>query len=1058
MAKDVLNLLERNRPLIILTEVVGFLHDLGKLDNECYRKHNERIRAQFQIDNTYQQVISKNVIPPIIFTLFRNAKLKEVLHRVTPDEMLIFLSDGKNKPEVFSPIFWHHFDRSQFNPRNNFEKLIADADSQDSNEDRGAQEEKSLEKFYIATPFGFEELLDEKIKDKLYEFGVKDRTGCRLKFYQEFAEILSRITYEKNGEIKFKGDKNSWKEFRNEFYEIVEKYFPLSLAETRRPSNDINLYDHCYMTGSISKVGIVGFILTEKLRNEFKEAISRSREYKFKFRLLVVGFDGYGFLTKVNRLPDFIGRFEKLERMREKIREIVEFEIPIGNLVYEDLSMMCFLIPDLAYLEDRDEIVKEIRKRVTSVIVNDTNGLVVPFIDVYGKENGESSEYIGPLIKNAKIEVSKKVTSPYSGDFELINTLPWVKDWENRWMCFDCQSLFTVPEDNKCPKCSSKRIKQREKCYVCGYAPEYPIPEGVVFTKGEKLCEYCYNLRLEGVVRRITRSMEEECVWLDQIRDENNLIALIVGKIRPVEKWLNGHYIKKTTFTVFANPKENKKNKLNQVKGIIKTKGRNYKLYEDVKKIVEHNSEALEYFNLGIEQLLKENISPDDSRVEVFIEELIKLLSEKSASPSRLRRVWKEFEEFSDKSIEIAKKFFDNKKRKQLILKIDKELKEERTLGKSELGTVISGKKEIITIDYLDCIKDDKKLDELSEEKIKKLLLKKEIEVEWEDGKKEMYKIEDVKVEHFIPIVSIYRAAGEFMFLCPAKYALAIITRIKAYFFKRFNKALGKLSLNLGLIYFKYKQPLYLVLDAGRRLLKEFESEVLREMDKEKSYEIKRNGDIFIVDELRWNVVPKFDDGSEDWYYCTIRDSTGEYRPMLEINNGRIQVHHNFLDYEYLESTQKRFAIILESSKRPHPILKKASPRPYLLEELGRIIKLWEILNPENGKLTKTQIMKIMHICSNKIEDWEEDGLVKEFIKSTVENSTKLKNEEKDFLIKSINDGLFFDTIELFIKLEQELSSFDVISFFIDFQYNKEERMMAEKWLLSQGGGMNADS
>jgi len=1045
MAKDVLNLLERNRPLIILTEVVGFLHDLGKLDNECYRKHNERIRTEF----------SKNVIPPIIFTLFRNAKLKEVLHRVVSDEMLIFLSEGKNKPEVFSPIFWHHFDRPQFNPRNNFEKLIADADSQDSKEDRGAQEERTLEKFYIATPFGFEELLDENIKDKLNKFGVKDRTGCRLKFYQEFAEIISRITYEKNGEIKFKGDKNSWKEFRNEFYEIVEKYFPLSLAETRRPSNDINLYDHCYMTGSISKVGIVGFILTEKLRNEFKEAISRSREYKFKFRLLVVGFDGYGFLTKVNRLPDFIGRFEKLERMREKIREIVEFEIPIGNLVYEDLSMMCFLIPDLAYLEDGDEIINEIRKRVTSVIVNDTNGLVVPFIDVYGKENGESSEYIGPLIKNANIDVRKKVTSPYSGDFELINTLPWIKDWENRWMCFDCQSLFTVPEDNKCPKCSSKRIKQREKCYVCGYAPEYPIPEGIVSTKGERLCKYCRNLRHEGIKRRLNR---EETVWLDQIRDENNLIALIVGKIWPVEKWLNGDYIKKTTFTVFANPKENKKNKLNQVKGILRTKGRNYKLYEDVRKIVEHNSEALWYFNSGIEQLLKENISPDDSRVEIFIEELIKLLSEKSASPSRLRRVWKEFEEFSDKSIEIAKKFFEDKKRKQLILKVDKELKEVRTLGKSELGTVISEKKEIITIDYLDCIKDDKKLDELSEEKIKKLLLKKKIEVEWEDGKKEIYKIEDVKVRYFIPIVPIYRTAGEFMFLCPAKYALAIITRIKAYFFKRFNKALGKLSLNLGLIYFKYKQPLYLVLDAGRRLLKEFESEVLREMDEEKSYEIKRNGDIFIVDELRWNVVPKFDDGSEDWYYCTIRDSTGEYRPILEINNGRIQVHHNFFDYEYLESTQKRFDIILESSKRPHPILKKTGPRPYLLEELGRIIKLWEILNPENGKLTKTKIMKIMHICSNKIEDWEEDGLVKEFIKSTVENSAKLKNEEKDFLIKSINDGSFFDTIELFIKLEQELSPFDVISFFIDFQYNKEERMMAEKWLLSQGGGINADS
>jgi len=577
------------------------------------------------------------------------------LNRCSP-EILSFLCKSTEIPTILSPLFWHHY-YGDFEPRNNFEKLIANADSQDSNEDRGAQEESSPRQFYIATPFGFEELLDDKIKDKLHELGIKDRTECRLRFYYEFAEILNKITYKEDEEIKFKDDGNLWKEFRNKFYKIVEKYFPLSLAETRRPSNDINLFDHCYMTGSISKVGIVGFILNEKLRD-----ISQDKGYRFRFKLLVVGFNGYNFLTKVNRLPDFLGRFEKLDEIRKKIKEIIEFEIPVGNLVYEDLNIMCFLIPEL--LEDENEIIKEIKKKIVQVVTNETNGIIAPIVKVYGKDDQKGSEYIGPLIEKAKAKINKKITAPYFESDELAN-LNWVKDWEKKWMCLKCQNLFDVPNGNKCPKCGSKKIKQREKCYVCGYAPEYPVPEGVVSTKGEKLCKYCFTLRWEGIIKR---RIKEETTWLDQVRDENNRIALIVGKIWPIEKWLSGELVRKSTFNVLSHPiegkskKEKLKSQIWKIKGILRGQT---KLYNQVKDaITKYNAEALTYLNLKIDELSK--LSEENQNIEIpaVVDELIKKCSGKSPSPSRLRRVWKEFEEFSNKSVEIAKEFFKDKKRK----------------------------------------------------------------------------------------------------------------------------------------------------------------------------------------------------------------------------------------------------------------------------------------------------------------------------------------------------------------------------------------------------------
>lgn len=1035
MIEGVLNLLRENRPLIILTEIVGFLHDLGKLDNECFRKHNERIRTEFQIENTYKPVIPKDNIPKIIFTLFRSAKLKEVLQGVAADKMLKFLCEGQDEPEIFSPIFWHHFDRPQFNPRNNFEKLIANADSQDSNEDRGAQEEKSPEKFFIATPFGFEELLDDKIKDKLHEFCLKDRTECRLRFYQEFAEILSKITYEKNGEIKFKDDGNLWRELRNEFYEIVEKYFPLSLAETRRPSNDINLFDHCYMTGSISKVGIVGFILSEKLREEFKETISQGREYKFNFKLLVVGFDGYSFLTKVNRLPDFVGRSEKLNEVRRKIKEIVEFELPIGNLIYEDLGIMCFLIPDLTSLESGNEIIDELRRKIISTVMSETNGLIVPLVEVCGKKDGEACKYIGPLIENAKEVTVERTNPPYSVDLELTRKLPWVEDWKKSWMwkCDDCkESGVSDRKFEKCPKCTSNKLRQkpREKCYVCGYAPEYPIPEGVVSTKGEKLCRYCYNLRLEGMARRWN---EKETIWLDQIRDEkpSNRIALIIGKLSPIEKWLSGEYVKETTFTVFANPVEgkNKCKKLNQIKGILKTKGEiRSRLYEEVKKVLGHNLEALEYFNSEIEKMLRKGIINDES-IGSFIQKLTNLLIKKPASPSRLRRVWKELESFSDKSIELARKFFEKKKRKQLALEVDKKLKPS-TLGKSEIGTIIcKDEKTVLTIDYLDFTKDGKKLDELSEEEIKEWLVGRIIEVEWEDGRKENIQIVDlIGIDCFVPIVPIYATAGEFMFLCPAKHALEITTLIRDEFLKRFEKVLGRLTLNIGVIYFKYKQPLYLVLDAGRRIVKEFGELSFEEV----KLRIRKENDSYVISEVGLSINPRLEDGTDDWYYSTVKMAdTGEWMPLLTIQKeAEIKLFPNHFDYEYLESTQNRFNIgLCADRRREHRILGEFGPRPYLLENIEELIKLWNMVNPRNGKLTTSQIRKLEYICASKIKEWKlkdknlvDDGKLREFIETSVKNICgKLNRRETEEVAKSILSGMFFDVIELFVTLKSEI-------------------------------------
>ncbi|MFQ6119346.1 MAG: hypothetical protein ACE5KE_05595, partial [Methanosarcinales archaeon] len=140
LKENAVYILDKNRPLILLTEFISFLHDLGKLDHQCFEKHNERIRTEFGIDNENVDTIPKDEIPEIIQKLFTEASLSKSLENIVSKELLEFICNGKQTPNVGSPIFYHHYYKEKYKPRNNYEEIVAKSDNQDSEEDRGAQE------------------------------------------------------------------------------------------------------------------------------------------------------------------------------------------------------------------------------------------------------------------------------------------------------------------------------------------------------------------------------------------------------------------------------------------------------------------------------------------------------------------------------------------------------------------------------------------------------------------------------------------------------------------------------------------------------------------------------------------------------------------------------------------------------------------------------------------------------------------------------------------------------------------------------------------------------
>jgi len=152
---EIIEKLKKNRDIILLTEIVGWLHDIGKLDNKTWHQHNERIRTEFGIDiEDRDDIIPRNEIPENVFNFLIENTPKSFVRSFSID-----LNWFAGNSEIGGPIFYHHYYNPNI-PRSPYEHIIALTDTQDSKEDRGTHEEDEPSKIMVSTPFGYEEKLE----------------------------------------------------------------------------------------------------------------------------------------------------------------------------------------------------------------------------------------------------------------------------------------------------------------------------------------------------------------------------------------------------------------------------------------------------------------------------------------------------------------------------------------------------------------------------------------------------------------------------------------------------------------------------------------------------------------------------------------------------------------------------------------------------------------------------------------------------------------------------------------------------------------------------------
>lgn len=1048
-----IDILKKYRPVIILGEIGALLHDLGKCDGRFLKKHREDLKDKYK-DYKHEKIIDydEKFLDDLKLLDFFDKFLNNFITQYASTFDDILKAWNLSSIKLKDLIERHHENEIKIDEKLlGFVKL---ADKKDSTDDRVMPIAKQKGKTCLASSFGTEREIDEDELEIL-----------RKNFYLKLADIWKHTNAKLCSEkALFLFRENILLEWKN-----VSDGIP---AETRRAANDVTLWEHSYATASIAKA-----LMIEDILNNFSTPLptKASKHWIKKLKILGVGWDSFRICKEAQTLSGIAGRFLLIETIKEKVKNLLEFEIPIGNVIYEDHNLICFLVP-----ENLDLIFEEIKEKLISKVIESSNGSIVPCIEL----SQDSSPYPSKIIVQIINKLKNKIKAPLSFERPL-DKIVWIKEW--------------------------KDIENREICVECGKRPRM---------KDKDICEWCQRLRIEGAKISIKKQDDVfgETVWIDEIADENGNVALIYGFI-PLERWLSGSLLKtflvksiedvidedreigKNKIKIWKNPKYSKymlirakieKGRFSEIKAML-----NEFLSQISKKRFENVEQELirpflaDELPLKIINLMRDIYLSLKSRIETDKpKDWALVLFAKSPSPSRLSRIWGETLGFVNNLIDKAQniikefnggyclrmkiepEFIDNETRKFFESERNKyqpyeliELNLDIPLPKTHVFWDGNFFCTTLRIENYVTANEEENLQQIlrkKQEKIKESaekLINSILKIKIKDAgvdKIAKIKIKNIDFEKYLPFRKIMISPDQFRILVPANTALKIAHRFLIMYNNRFSKVRGRLSFNLGIIFFKRKFPLFAVMDGVEKSIQSL-SKKLNEWKRFKVINV--NDSEIKIEELgnkvkesisrefgswintySWGIYQKLGDGSKDLYYPNfiVVNPSGNEETYFEITlegkdvaivnvkdlNGKIiEIIPNLFDFQFFDSTTRRFDLI---SPRKHELLGEISPRPYLLEDIEKIIELWNIID---NRLTKTQIRKLEYICSSKIREWgledknlAEDSKFREFVVSSVGNICKdLSMNEKKIVISSILSGMFFDVIELFMKLESNL-------------------------------------
>jgi len=753
---------------------------------------------------------------------------------------------------------------------------------------------------------------------------------------------------------------------RTRFQPDIQRVFTVALGDTRRPINEVTLWDWSSTVAALYKTALVGALLG-----------SQPQPDDLHWRLLSIRVDGQAFYGHVARLPDLLARQQLLSNAFERVRVLLEEIYPLGTRVYQDQDSGLYVVPNVPGL----------------LGVTDAQGVDLLRLIQAGFAAGTAKSQArlvlaGEIIPEISLDTSEWQAQRPDRTFDLPPIAEILK--QPNFARADAQVILSRWTDDP----------HRDICPVCGLRPQGPGEKALE----RKVCSMCEE-------RRADRAQEwadhlHTTIWTDEVADVNGRLALVVGQF-DLEKWMGGTLVETLLVTdpALGNP-------IHKNPSFARLR----RVWETTKRFWEETQVAF-----------PDTVGPAGPRLQVVPQ-------------NRAHLDLGHFHTY------------------------------ELLLGRIRLSVVWdSDNCRFITCDNLDYLAKPEQAGQPIQQAI---AVGQTFSIEEPAGYGSKNKIwGKITAEHvnelpgkYTPAIPILAEPRTFMALVPADKALKVVKAIQAKYEREMSKVRNRLPLTLGVVYFGRRTPLAAAMDAGRRLLK---AQVTSDR-----WQVTRNDERGQVDapdylktsshfeqwrevrlrsgerKLSVRVSTVMGDGttSDVWYpYWRVENNpTGRVRQFTG-PDGEQWVHVcdlqpgdqvgftlSTFDFEYLDTTARRFEVSYDGGHRRG---KDKRQRPYLLEEIEQLERVWEMLKPPEST---SQVTGLAALIETKRADWKkptgaealaspDDDPFRQLCHDALANTAwrgkkwkDLTEEDKRFLERAALSGMLADALELHLTIAKE--------------------------------------
>lgn len=884
------------RKWILRGEICSLFHDLRKLDARFieYRQtwyddpkgyeNDPHEKAFAELPETLLDTAAGAVVQRLQETSDLACPGKEEALQVSPDTTI--RDHVRGEPGVYIAALRAGDALDSAQDRNN---PLWSAEQNDRT--RTVEENRRREGYYRSNVFGYETWVTKAALD-----------DDRRQLYEALA---------KNGLLDscWPGLPADW-ETRERLIETLKTFYERGCSDTTRPGNDTSLWEHVYAVTSLTKA-LQAHYVAHGNRSVLGRGVFTCKGDDLPFRLWAMGWDAVRFMSRSQRIPDFGARRDLMARLRSECRKLIEYGEALGNAVYEDDGSLVFLVPNGAALD-------KMREDIETQCIEQSGGEIFPHFCL--SDPTRDTTLTAEVLNGLHAETT---CAPYRLGGKAAQAIE--KELAVEWQ------------------------QGRDVCSICGLRPaKNEVEVG-------RICKTCQDRRDEY---RRKDTAPDATKLAAEIADGHGRVALIVARF-DLKDWLNGKMVR----SLFVSEARGLSREVEQL-GMAREFARGEcRVAADRHPDIAHNfnrirqevlacfelqekgpkSSSLEnlvlarnsYFLYGRRTAAREiSRGPNeagknewewdaDARPSGFKtreDELVNRLNAKTPTPSSLLDVWITTQEFlgSLRAKVLTEEVIPSQKR--ALFKYEAKFELSKTLALYRGSVAGFGPVEFYPWDSKIAFigRRGESAGQLAGKTITNI---------WIDDRPLRGKTVEIgslepAMEEYRPIREIMATPQIYLALVPAEHAVAATIAIEKAFQERFGKVRTRLPFSVGNLFFDDHYPMFLALDAARRMLRRFDG-LLPDA----------------VGQLGHEVPTALGDGTTDWYHPYVyvqgleESSANLYRsympaPRSDDEPGGVVVHVNDLrggekierepsiyDFHYLTQSAARFDLQAEGRR-----------------------------------------------------------------------------------------------------------------------------------------------